>query len=172
MRAITARVTPANPVAYVRLDSFHGAALAVQAVIEGAGVATSVWSAADATANGMTLSNGGLTVAAGRRGHGRRFGIQSVSTTGKIVLNFYVTADAHALIFGFADQAFLLFLLILSGLCSVFGGIGSDGGGEFLVPVLSSRITLTSPAHAANDVWALAVDFVGQVFGSRSIMFG
>lgn len=35
MRAITARVTAANPVAYVRLDELHGAALAVQAVLEG-----------------------------------------------------------------------------------------------------------------------------------------
>jgi hypothetical protein len=36
MRPIQARVTTSNPIAYVRLDQFHGAALAVQAVIEGA----------------------------------------------------------------------------------------------------------------------------------------
>ena len=40
MRPVTARVNTANPVAYVRLDEYHGAALAVAAVIEaGGGVA-------------------------------------------------------------------------------------------------------------------------------------
>jgi hypothetical protein len=34
MRPITARVTTANPLAYVRLDEFHGAAVAVAAAIE------------------------------------------------------------------------------------------------------------------------------------------
>ena len=37
MRPVTARVNTANPVAYVRLDESHGAALAVQAVIEAGG---------------------------------------------------------------------------------------------------------------------------------------
>lgn len=35
MRPTVAWVTPAKPVGYVRLDQYHGAALAVQAVIEG-----------------------------------------------------------------------------------------------------------------------------------------
>jgi hypothetical protein len=34
VRPIQARVTPANPIAYVRLDQMHGAALAVQAMVE------------------------------------------------------------------------------------------------------------------------------------------
>jgi hypothetical protein len=34
MRPVVARVTTANPTAYIRLDQYHGAALAVSAVIE------------------------------------------------------------------------------------------------------------------------------------------
>lgn len=55
-RAIRAHVTPANPVAYVRLDEFRGAALAVQATI-GSAVMTSVQSASDAATTKVTPSN-------------------------------------------------------------------------------------------------------------------
>ena len=125
----------------------------------GGGTTTSVWSAADASANAMTLSNGGLTVTPSANA-----GFQSVrssisQTAGKFYVEFKAlgpNAKATQMAWGIANGAF--------NPVGYLGGSGSSIGafnvnaGNFVTAGFTSIIALGAPTIVANDVWAIAID--------------
>ena len=135
----------------------------------GGGGSTSVWSAADASANGMTLSNGGLTLSGTAPGLWRTTRSSISKTSGKLYVEFYVTAETSAQIFGLADVGFSIAASNAYLGSSVYSaGIGTDAGGCPVAGFDAAHYTNT-PALAVNDVWALAVDFsVGSIWVAKN----
>ena len=125
----------------------------------GGGAATSVWSASDAAANGMTLSNGGLTVTPQSAAAWYTIRSSISKTSGKLYVEFYGTgtpASTHQM-FGLANASFT------PGSNNYLGSenysVGLQGnGGTTVSPGFTSNYG-SLPAAALNDVWALAVDF-------------
>ena len=126
-------------------------------------VESSVWSAADATANGMTLSNGGLTVTATSGTWGSARGTTS-KTSGKVYVEFAVVAAATE--FGFPSNAYIFGLASSSFNSAANLGTSNYSGGilpAYSTNYVSSGFTSNYNTDAINsgsgDVWALAVDF-------------
>ena len=120
---------------------------------------TSVWSASDAAANGMTLSNGGLTVTPSlATWNSIRSSISN--TTGKLYVEFYNTAivSNNNIMLGLASSGF-----------NIGSYLGSSNYSCALWPSSTNTIPSTGFAAGAawtggitpaqNDTWALAVDF-------------
>jgi hypothetical protein len=131
-------------------------------VISGGGPpVASVWSASDATANGMTLSNDGLTVTpSGFVGNQTIRG--SVShNIGKWYVEFFADAamggGAINIMFGFADTTFVAADEYL-GSNGVSVGVQLAGASY-----TTSGFTALHPTGAVtpieNDIWAIAIDF-------------
>ena len=118
--------------------------------------ATSVWSASDAAANGMTLSNGGLT-AAGNTGGGTWQSIRnSISkTSGRVYIEFLCVTTTAETLFGLANSSFVETSYLGS---SVYSGGMADIGANYVSAGFTSNYTL-SATLGVGDVWALAVDF-------------
>ena len=135
----------------------------------GGGGSTSVWSAADAAANGMTLSNGGLTVSGTAPGLWRTTRSTISKTSGKLYVEFLVTAETNAQIFGLADVGFNIAASNAYLGSSVYSaGIGTDAGGVPTAGFDAAHYTNT-PALVVNDVWALAVDFsIGNIWVAKN----
>jgi hypothetical protein len=133
------------------------------------GTPTSTWSATDAAANGMTLSNGGLTLSGTAPGLWRTTRSSISKTSGKLYVEFYVTAETSAQIFGLADVGFSIVASNAYLGSSVYSaGIGTDAGGCPVAGFDAAHYTNT-PALAVNDVWALAVDFsVGSIWVAKN----
>ena len=74
----------------------------------GGGAATSVWSASDAAANGMTLSNGGLTVTPSGAAVWQSIRSSISKTSGKLYVEFVSTATGSNQLFGVANAGLLL----------------------------------------------------------------
>ena len=126
------------------------------------GVATSVWSAADAAANGMTLTNGGLTAnvtAASLHNAWQILRGSTSKTSGKLYVEFS-TSTGQTITFqiGLAsvgvnindylgNSNYSLGLSIVGS--TVFASAGFSGATSFDV----------TGAAIANDVYALAIDF-------------
>ena len=120
---------------------------------------TSVWSASDAAANAMTLTNGGLTVTpSGVTGNQALRGTIS-HNTGKLYVEFLSNAAATstAMMFGFADTTFNAVNQYL-GSNGVSVGLQMAGASYttsgFTVPVAPGAFT-----PGLNDVFTLAIDF-------------
>ena len=125
------------------------------------GVATSVWSAADAAAGGMTLSNGGLTVSR-ERAMPMRTSIQGTisKTAGKYYVEFAnsVTTTSFTWALGLASSGF-----------NVLGNLGNANysagmliqTGNVVSPGFTSNYVSGLPDYLppAGTVFALAVDF-------------
>ena len=138
-------------------------------VAGGGGGTTSVWSAADAAANGMTLSNGGLTVTpSGFAGNQSIRGTTS-HNTGKWYVEFStsVAASTQYLMLGFANAAFN----------AANAGLGDNGvsvglqltGGKFGTSGFSFPTAGVNLLPAANDVFSFAIDFdAGKVWVGRN----
>ena len=127
---------------------------------------TSVWSAADAAANGMTLSNGGLTLAGPAASWGTARG-----TVGKTTGKYYIEFNNVVAATGGAGVAF--------GLATVASASGqkladyANSVGSFLTGagvLVNGGYALGSPYAPSylpvlNDVFGLAVDFnAGKVW--------
>ena len=123
---------------------------------------TSVWSAADAAANGMVLSNGGLTV--DYPGAANWISIRSSigKTAGKLYVEFYVsTSTAGQVFFGLASSSFV-----------ITDNLGTTAYSLGIAPFFASSNTVgfsfnyqaASVFPQMNDVWALAVDFTAGLF--------
>ena len=143
--------------------------------------ATSVWSAADAAANSMTLSNGGLTVTANAAG-----GYQTVrgtisQTSGKFYIEFNmvggsmngVTGDPE---FGLATAGFSPLDYI--GHNPISAGTFSGATGS-LSPVnpsgdFTANTIIGGVFPALNDVWAIAVDLTAGKYwvAQNNVWFG
>jgi hypothetical protein len=117
---------------------------------------TSVWSASDAAANGMTLSNGGLTFTGGKvtpipsiRGTISR-------TAGKLYVEFLANqaSSSDYLYFGLASAGF--------NVGNYLGTSNYSGGATYNNTPVSAGFTanfLTTKYPSTGEVWALAVDF-------------
>ena len=117
---------------------------------------TSAWSAADAAANGMTLSNGGLTVTVGEGAWASVRGTIS-KASGKLYVEFLANTAMGAVGFegyGFASSGFAP----TSYLGSSNYSAGINATANNVSAGFTSNYTINSPPHS-GDVWALAVDF-------------
>jgi hypothetical protein len=119
-------------------------------------VVTSVWSASDAAANGMTLTNGGLTVTTTENGVWGTIRNTISHTSGKVYVEFsLVGVDIYNYIMfglgsaGMAATVQLGTSLYSAGLFNI-GNLVTTG-------FTSNHGVLMVPT--AGDVWALAVDF-------------
>jgi hypothetical protein len=132
-------------------------------------VVTSVWSASDAAANGMTLSNGGLTATTVNGSVWQSIRGSISKTAGKLYVEFLCNSlgtgsDPAYKVHGFASSSFVP--------TSYLGSTNYSAGIWSATLPLSSGFTgnyvSTLPATpSVNDVWALAIDFT-----AGSIWFG
>jgi hypothetical protein len=121
----------------------------------------SVWSAADAAATGMTLSNGGLTVtASGGSGAWTTTRISTSKTSGKLYLEFHLNTviAGPSIMFGMANAGFNV-SVANSYLGSAAYSVGLQHSGTTIVSAGFVANYGTIPSAAANDVFALAIDF-------------
>ena len=121
-------------------------------------VATSVWSASDAAANGMTLTNGGLTVAIGSTAGSIR--TSSSKTTGKFYIEFAnsVTATSFTWQLGLANTGFPPTANL--GNSNYSAGMMIQTGNNVSTGFTSHYISgLPDYDPPAGTVFALAIDF-------------
>ena len=128
----------------------------------GGGGSTSVWSASDAAANGMTLSNGGLTVTgSGSAGWGSIRGTIS-HTSGKVYVEFSTSvAMTGNIMAGLASSGFTSTVYLGSSNYSVGDRVDQTN----LTYESTGFVQVASHAGgsiAANDVIGIAVDFTAQ----------
>ena len=122
----------------------------------GASAPSSVWSAADAAANGMTLTNGGLTVTPSGVLSWQTIRGSIGKTSGKLYIEFADSGTPTNDVIGFGSSGMTI---------ANYLGASNYSAGMFLspsAPVVSSGFTenYNQPGGAvANDVWALAIDF-------------
>ena len=130
------------------------------------GGAKSVWSAADAAANAMTLSNGGLTVTPSATGSWQSIRSSISKTSGKLYIEFSTSSAANNdVAFGFADSSFVTTAEL--GSSGVSFGLQSYGGMTATTGFNDNYGLGITPA--ANDVWAMAVDFAaGSVWVAQN----
>ena len=125
---------------------------------------TSVWSASDAAAGGMTLSNGGLTATGSGATNYETVRGSAGKASGKLYVEFKLTtASTNTIFWGVADAGFnpASFLGNNSISAGTQPGACYDSGGGFVAGTTVPGAT----TPAINDVWALAVDFTaGLVF--------
>jgi hypothetical protein len=119
---------------------------------------TSVWSAADATTNGMTLSGGGLIVTPSGASAWQTIRSSISKTSGKLYIEFSNSAVTSAinLQFGLADATFNPVGFLGSG---TFSAGLSPGIGNHVSAGFVANYNTTLPVAGQSDVWALAVDF-------------
>ena len=137
----------------------------------GGTVTTSVWSAADAAANGMTLSNGGLTVSEPGPALPNAWQILrgSISqTSGKLYVEFKTsTGLTTAFHYGLASTGVNINSYLGDSNYSV--GISGPGAAVFFSSGFIAGGTFTGGAANVNDVLALAVDFTaGKAWSARN----
>ena len=135
---------------------------------------SSLWSADDAAANAMTLSNGGLTVTAANTGVWQSVRGTVSKTSGKLYLEFLYTGtgllrSASFKMQGLASSSFVPTANL--GTTNYSVGIWSSGP-----PIVSSGFTgnytsSITTLPVTNDVFALAVDFsAGKIwFGLNNV---
>ena len=133
--------------------------------------ATSVWSAADATANGMTLSNGGLTVTNPAAATYATVRGTISRTSGKYYVEFLASigttvASSDDVMFGLADASFVPASGNYLGHVTYSAGWDNEGGSMFVSSGFNGIIGLTPVRPIpANDVFAIAVDLTaGQIW--------
>ena len=128
---------------------------------------TSVWSAADASTNAMTLSNGGLTFV-GTTGAWGAIRNTISKTSGKLYIEFNSStgsAGNSLLQFGLASSGFN----IANYLGSSNYSMGMRPSLDVLVSGFTSNYAPTLSSGGIAEVWALAVDFaVGSVWLARN----
>ena len=135
---------------------------------------TSVWSAADAAANGMTLSNGGLTVTPNGPGSWKSIRSSIGKTSGKLYVEFAVSALVDAgtnTLIGLASSGF-----------NAGDYLGSSNYSEGLRPTITTYASagftvitdnptsVTGPALEMSWHWRLILRL--ERFGWLKIMFG
>jgi hypothetical protein len=123
-----------------------------------AGGATSVWSASDAAANGMTLSNGGLTVTSNPVGGGWGTVRNTINkTSGKWYVEFLTVSPASdsRIVIGVASSGFNPVGYI--GNSNYSGGVYP--GSNFVSTGFTSHYAVFPITPAAGSVSSIAIDF-------------
>ena len=131
----------------------------------------SVWSATDATAGGATLTNGGLTVTGSPTGSWKSVRTTVSKSSGKLYVEFKtsIAITGSNVTFGFASSSFVSqpgFLVP-----SIYStGMAINGGGTLVSSGFTSLASMPGPIFpAANEVWALAIDFTaGNIWIART----
>ena len=128
---------------------------------------TSVWSASDAAANGMTLSNGGLTVT--HSGAAAWVTIRSSisKNSGKLYVEWLVSSASpdNEQLFGLANAGFSVGSYLGSSQYSV----GGSNAGQYANPGGTTNYISNLAAPTQNDVYMMAVDFAtGNVWLGRN----
>lgn len=134
-----------------------GASATSNAISVAAAVASSVWSATDAAANSMTLTNGGLTFAPTTTANGSIRGTVS-KTSGKLYVEFLANAtnSADYIYWGLASSGF-------TATGALLGTSNYSGGVRYGTTSVSTGFTANyyvQPVPAVNDVISLAIDFM------------
>ena len=131
--------------------------------------ATSVWSASDAAANAMTLSNGGLTVTTASVAANKSIRNSISKTSGKLYVEFLINTpagDADELL-GLASAGFNAGSYLGSSLYSV--GFQPGNGVNYVSTGFTTNYGSGPGPFAVNDVWAIAVDFgAGSVWIAKN----
>ena len=124
----------------------------------GGGGSTSVWSATDATANGMTLTNGGLTVTPSGAASWQSIRSSVSKTSSQLYVEFKtsVAVTSADIAFGLANAGFVPGASLGDARYGNSAGIYPSEN-DITTGFISHYVT--SMSIAANDVWALAVDF-------------
>ena len=119
---------------------------------------TSVWSASDAAANGMTLSNGGLTVTPAATGW-QSVRTTTSKTTGKFYIEFLVNVAPTGTVieWGLASSSFNPVGYL--GATNFSGAIAANQFNQASTGFTSHYNIPAAVIPPLNDVWALAVDF-------------
>ena len=127
---------------------------------------TSVWSASDAAANGMTLSNGGLTFTNPTVAYRSIRGTVS-KTSSKLYVEFLANNPAaNDNIFGLADTTFSVAVGSALGTSGNSAGIGWNGN-SVTSGFTSNYVVII--AASPNDVLGMAVDFAtGSIWIARN----
>ena len=125
---------------------------------------SSVWSASDAAAGSMTLTNGGLTVTPGTIGNANAIRSTTSKTSGKVYVEFSnsVAAANWEFSIGLASAG-----ITLTGGSGALGFSNYSFGIETLTTVtvsagFTANYTPNGPdwqPPAGTDIWALAIDF-------------
>ena len=132
--------------------------------------ATSVWSASDAATNGMTLSNGGLTVTP-LSSNGWVSIRNSISkTSGKLYAEFSVDASYAGSrgIFGLASTGFNAAIYIGA---SDYSGGTEPNNFQYVSTGFTNNYAFTYPNIAASTTYSIAVDFASgnMWFGTNGV---
>ena len=128
----------------------------------------SVWSASDAAANGMTLTNGGLTVTPSGAGNNQALRGTVSHNTGKWYVEFLNSVPGASRQY---DVYFLLdstFNAVNHILDLMEFRLGYNLRGPHTKPVVSLAIAPSAFSPQLNDVLAIAVDFDGREGRSHS----
>ena len=134
----------------------------------GGGGATSVWSAADATANGMTLTNGGRTVTGSAAGVFQTVRSTIGKTSGKLYAEFSSDASVanNSSVFGAASAGFDVSSYL--GTSNYSGGI-QLGTANYVSSGFTSNFITHFGGASPNTVYGVAVDFsAGKIWMSVS----
>ena len=119
--------------------------------------ATSVWSASDAAANAMTLSNGGLTVTQTTANGSRSIRTSTSHASSKVYVEFLCNSTTNGTygLWGVGSSGFdpSSYFGTSSYSCGIY--IGNQ---TFVSSGFTANNAITAGVHN-NDVWALAVDF-------------
>ena len=141
------------------------AAVRVHSMGRSAGTAppptTSVWSAADAAANGMTLSNGGLTVTPSGSADWQSLRTFVSKSSGKLYVEFALsTTTSNILMFGLASAGFDITSYLGTSNYSV-GLFPSNptNGTSYPSTGFTSNYSYSTINVTNGDVWGVAVDF-------------
>jgi hypothetical protein len=128
-------------------------------------VVTSVWSASDAAAGGLTLSNGGLTVTQTTAASWAMIRSTISKSSGKLYVEFSTSAAVSPyMMVGLADAGAANGVVSFPGFTPYGGSLQTANNGfqrsAGFTPVTTGNIG----AVAANDVLAIAIDFTAQQF--------
>ena len=127
---------------------------------------TSVWSAADAAANGMTLSNSGLTVAHSGPSWATVRGTIS-QTAGKVYIEFLCNATDTNVGYGLAAANFNSSTTLQLGQGTNYS-VGVFYGATNVNTGFTANYS-TIQSAVANDAWGMAVDFTtGSIWMARN----
>ena len=129
----------------------------------------SVWSTTDATAGGMTLTNGNKTVAGSPTGSWKSIRNTTSKSSGKLYVEFLdtVAQTAPNTAFGFASASFVSTGLLSSSTYSA--GIVLNSGGNLVSTGFTKLFDSFPSPHtpASGEVIALAIDFTaGKIWVS------
>ena len=123
------------------------------------GTPTSVWSASDAAANGMTLSNGGLTFTSTDATDWRTIRGSISKSSGKLYVEYLAVNVVGPIMFGVGSSGISIAVGAYLGSSPYGAGFYAGGGNTFISMGAGGATIATAPfGAAAGDVVSVAID--------------